>query len=265
MNSILEKIFSVKNSFNKKHKVVTVFGVKLKFQRKISHNFSLNSGERQTATSIDGIRKDHIYRYEKGIEAVKKYLQLDKIKNGADVFCGNGYGSFLISNAIPNVKLLSIDGSKEAIILAKKHYNNNNVRFEHKLFPFSMKKNKYDFIFSLESIEHVKNDDKFLHTLTSAIRDNGILILSTPNADKIDLNINPNPFHFRHYHSSYIINLLKKQKFELLEIYGQDTYIIDSNKKVIGSENPENMNLHEGYDGQFIIYIFVKNLEKNIK
>ena len=81
-------------------------------------DFSLNSGERQVATSIENIRKDHLYRYEYAINKIKKLLK-DNCSI-LDIFCGNGYGSYLISKSLPQCSICSVDGSKEAIILARK-------------------------------------------------------------------------------------------------------------------------------------------------
>ena len=258
MTKLLKQVFSITNSDNKKHKVIKIAGIKFSIKRKKIHDFSLNSGERQVATSIEGIRKDHIYRYEKGIEAIKKHLKIKALQNGADVFCGNGYGSYLIAKAFPQVKLLSIDGSKEAIELAKQFYASENTEFKQQFFPFKLKKNMYNFIFSLESIEHIKEDQLFIKTLTSAIKKGGLLILSTPNIEKIDLKINCNHFHERHYKTNDIIELLKKYNFELQEIYGQDTYIIDREGHCVDVLNDEEMVLKENFNGQFIIYVFEK-------
>ncbi|MDR3048306.1 MAG: hypothetical protein LBV16_00445 [Elusimicrobiota bacterium] len=62
-----------------------------------SRNFSLHSGERQTAADIRDIKKDRINRCEFVVSVIKKYFDTSSLLNGADVFCGNGYGSFFIS------------------------------------------------------------------------------------------------------------------------------------------------------------------------
>ena len=77
-------------------------------------DFSLNSGERQVAQSLDGIRKDHLWRYELVADFLAK--QFGAIRtNGADIFCGNGYGSHIVAKRLQNTQILAIDASKEAI------------------------------------------------------------------------------------------------------------------------------------------------------
>ena len=257
MTRLLEKIFSIKNSDDKSHKVVTLIGFKLKFQRPYKKSYALNSGERQVGTNINDIRKDNINRYELAINVIKQ--QIPNINNlkGLDVFCGNGYGSWLIANKI-GAFVDSIDGSKEAVECAKKCYGHININHLHKLFPFRLKKNRYDFIVSLESIEHVKDDILFLNRLYSALKQNGILIISTPNMEKQDLTRNINHFYYRHYYNEEFISLAQKIGFKFVELYGQDTYIFNEDKIMCGMLKPEDMGLKKDYNGQFTVYVLKK-------
>ncbi len=223
----------------------------------INRDFSMNSGERQTATKVADIRVDHVNRYNLAIEIINKIFDKSVVLNGMDVFCGNGYGSFLISNNTNSI-LISIDGSKDAIECAKQYYSNNNISYKNELFPFDIKENHYDFIVSLESVEHVEDDKLFLKNLHDALKNNGILIISTPNKEIQDLTINPNPFHFRHYYNNELLELTQKIGFQCIECYGQDVYIIDQNKKICGLLNSNEMNIKKDYNGQFTIFILKK-------
>lgn len=174
-----------------------------------------------------------------------------------DVFCGNGYGSLLIEQKT-NAELTSIDGSKEAVQLAKKYYGNNKIKYTCKCFPFRMKKNCYDFIVSLESIEHVKDDALFLNCLYGALKQNGILIISTPNSEKNDLTVNVNHFHYRHYTNEEFIRFSRAMGFELLEMYGQDVYSVNQYGGMTGVLAPNEMKLEKNYEGQFSIFVLRK-------
>ena len=93
------------------------------FRQNYLKDYSLKSGERQTANKLDDIRKDHLVRYQLALDYIKRN------KNGKikilDMFCGNGYGSYLLASNINECKLTSIDGSKEAVKFAKKFYKNS--------------------------------------------------------------------------------------------------------------------------------------------
>jgi 2-polyprenyl-3-methyl-5-hydroxy-6-metoxy-1,4-benzoquinol methylase len=219
-------------------------------------DYRLTSGERQTATTLDGIRKDHIERYNLVLEYIKQFD--NKRTNVLDMFCGNGYGSFLLSSNLAHARFLSIDGSSEAIKCANVNYKTPNIKFKRKLFPFRLKQNEFDFVISLESIEHVEDDIAFIKFINKSLKKGGILFLSTPNAEKQSLEINPNHFHYRHYINTEILNILRDNGFELIKQYGQDVYIIDDNGKCTGLVDASQMGLIEDYDGQFCIFILRK-------
>ena len=67
-------------------------------------DYSLNSGERQTAKTLDGIRADHTARYLAAVEFLQQHYGNEPIK-GYDDFCGTGYGSYTRSTSLPNVEL----------------------------------------------------------------------------------------------------------------------------------------------------------------
>lgn len=221
-------------------------------------NYSLTSGERQIAETLEGIRADHLNRYNLAIDFLKRSAY-EKLQNGADIFCGNGYGSYMLSNAFSTLKLLSIDGSEDAIKLAKDFYQTGKIEFKQKFFPFKLKKKFFDFIISLESIEHIQNDELFLKTLINGLKRNGFLIISTPNSIKQDLIKNPNPFHCRHYTNTEIVKIFKQNNLEVIEMYGQDVYKFDKDGINIGLMEESEMGLKKDYEGQFSIFILVKN------
>lgn len=264
MSKIIEKILSIKNSKDKSHKVCTVLGVKVKFKKKYRKSYALNSGERQTGKTIQEIRADHVNRYELAAKIIKReQMSISNLK-GMDVFCGNGYGSFLIEQET-GAEMTSIDGSKDAVNFAKKYYGNTNITYSHKLFPFKIKKNYYDFIVSLESIEHVKDDKLFLSTLYESLMGGSVLIISTPNSEKNDLTINKNHFHYRHYTNAEFIQFSKTIGFELLEMYGQDVYSVNQYGGMTGVLAPEEMNIKKDYNGQFTIFVLKKQAEMSAK
>lgn len=232
----------------------------------LKKNYSLNSGERQTATFLAGIRKDHINRYSFAVSAIKNYCGTSHMLRGLDIFCGNGYGSKYIADNI-NVNLTSIDGSKEAIKCAKEYYYHENIKFMSKLFPFKLEKNFYDFVVSLESIEHIKNDVLFFKTLHKSLKNDGLLVISTPNNEKYNLQINPIVFHFRHYINADFINLAKNIGFDLIAMYGQDIYKCDEKGVKKGLLQESEMDLKKDYNGQFSIFVFKKKqtIKKSFK
>ena len=218
-------------------------------------DFSLNSGERQTAKNLAGIRKDHLLRYELAANFLEKEFNENKTY-GADIFCGNGYGSYLVASKLKNTKILSVDASKEAIELANNYYKiENRIKFINKFFPFELEKDKYDYVISFESIEHIQDDIQFIETIISAIKNNGYWFLSTPNEEKMSLKKNNNKFHFRHYTNKMVNSIFKKYNLKVIEQYGEDTYSINENGLITGTLSEDKMKLIKDYKGQFMVYI----------
>lgn len=218
-------------------------------------DFSLNSGERQTAQTLAGIRKDHLLRYELAANFLEKEFNQNKTY-GVDIFCGNGYGSYLVASKLKNTKILSVDASKEAIELANNYYKiENRIKFINKFFPFELEKDKYDYVISFESIEHIQDDIQFIETIISAIKNNGYWFLSTPNEEKMSLKKNNNKFHFRHYTNKMVNDIFKKYNLKVIEQYGEDTYSIDKNGLITETLSEDKMELIKDYKGQFMVYI----------
>ena len=208
-----------------------------------SHDFSLHSGERQTATDYAAIRADHRYRYEWADRRIPKG------GFGADVFCGNGYGTSLL--AITR-NVLAIDGSPDAIQQATEHYRSPRSFFTAACYPFDLPEATFDFVVSLESVEHVEDDTGFLKLLTDSLKPGGLLIFSTPCEDLLPLKATGNHFHFRHYRLEETLRLASSGPLELIEWAGQDTYqLIDGR---LGPILPDDlMVLKPGQAGQFVI------------
>jgi 2-polyprenyl-3-methyl-5-hydroxy-6-metoxy-1,4-benzoquinol methylase len=214
-------------------------------QQDTPRDFSLKSGERQFAPSLEGIRGDHLNRYKFGL----KYVKNEGF--GLDLFCGNGYGSYIVSKQ--NHHILSIDASSDAITFANANYSTDKVYFSNKQWPFQLPPQQFDFCFCLESIEHVNNGAKLLDAIYSALKPGGILILSTPNQDLMPFIQKEHKFHFRHYTQKESFDLLKQRKMQLIAWGGQNVYDIfgDGTHKL---QNP-NALVTPDVSGQFIIMI----------
>lgn len=167
------------------------------------HNFALDSGERIATLAVDDIHPDHWERYH---FAVQHLLPLGGPLVGADVFCGAGYGTHLLAQKLPCF-ILGIDGSADAIRQASEHYTSMNMLFSQKFFPFALPAAHFDFIVSMESLEHVEDGELFFFMLAKSLKPGGRLVISAPNSDVFDLQKNPYKWHFRHYTPTDMLEL----------------------------------------------------------
>ena len=72
----------------------------------------------------------------------------------------------------------------------------------------------YDLVVSVEVLEHVEEDRKFLSEVSRVLKPSGRFIMTTPNGDFVE---NRNPDHKRHYKKNELLEILNEH-FESAEI-----------------------------------------------
>jgi SAM-dependent methyltransferase len=220
----------------------------------LKKNFSLASGERQIGKTIPEIRRDHTFRYEMAID-IYRTRGARTSESSLDVFCGNGYGSYMLAEAFEDLTVTGIDGSKEAIDMANDCYARYNNFFSWKIFPFSIPIGVYDFVTCFESLEHVEDDELMLSAILKSLKPDGYALLSVPNQDVHSLEKNPHHFHFRHYRHTEFINMLP-DSFRVVNWYGQNVYEFNSEgMNTFRFLKEEEMAPRERVPGQINIYL----------
>ena len=101
---------------------------------------------------------------------------LNKNMDALDIGCGEGAFSQRLVDAGINVDVCEID------ITQVKAKVNNIIHIDLNLSDFSKNfTKKYDIVFIIEVIEHVENPWQLIRDAKSVLKDNGILVISTPN------------------------------------------------------------------------------------
>jgi 2-polyprenyl-3-methyl-5-hydroxy-6-metoxy-1,4-benzoquinol methylase len=220
-----------------------------------SDPFRFESGERQTAAALEGIRRDHLARYEVAVKVAREHFSNDGPRSIGDMFCGNGYGSYMLSTEL-GAHVLGVDASREAVEFADRHFANSQTLFACKEFPFTLPQSQFDIVVSFESIEHIDDYEGFARMLTAALKPGGLFMLSTPNEDILPLATSGNKFHKRHYRFDEVKALMGEQLgLQLLHWYGQETYILKDHA-ITGLLPEAEMDLKEEAPGSTLIYIF---------
>ena len=167
-----------------------------------ARDWSLHSGERQTAPTWAAIRADHRARYAWAADMIgfstKRYV--------LDVFCGTGYGTQYLAE-MTGAKVIGLDGSSESIAFARKHFDHPRVSCETLIYgpgaPLALA--PFDAVVCFESLEHIEDDRAFARDLAEEVAPGGRLILSVPNERVIPHATFRNPFHVRHYTREQVI------------------------------------------------------------
>lgn len=145
------------------------------------------------------------------------------IKNKAvlDLGCGSGYGTKILSGSAK--KVLAIDISKDTIDFAKNNFGNENIEFKcANVFETGVNNNSVDVVVCFEVLEHVETPDLLLTEIKRVLKEDGLLIISTPNKEITSPNsdIPINPFHKKEYTLSDLRLFLSKY-FSKVQFYGE--------------------------------------------
>ncbi len=177
---------------------------------------NLENGERQVAPSIDGIRRDHVARYEWAAKTLPPNSHV------LDVACGVGYGAFILAEAGHTV--LGIDRDQEAIAYAELHYRHENATFQiglAELAETGLAHITFDAVVCFETIEHIEHPAPFLAVLRRAAP---ILLASVPN-EAVFPHRGLIKFHHRHYRPHEFKDLIEAAGFQIEAWHGQADHI----------------------------------------
>lgn len=154
----------------------------------------------------------HRYEYIKEIVAGKSVL---------DIACGEGYGSSLLSSNAASV--VGVDIDPESINFAREKYSNkDNLEFLlGSVTDIPLADKSIDVVVSFETIEHISEHDMMLNQLSRVLKDDGVLVISTPDKKVYtDESGEVNRFHVKELYRNEFKELLNNF-FENVMILGQ--------------------------------------------
>lgn len=159
------------------------------------------------------------------LEHMARYNFASKFVRGMkvlDIACGTGYGSNILFNSGGKV-VYGCDISSDAIEYAKKKYEKESINFETmSATNLDFPDNEFDCVISFETIEHISDYKLALSEFHRVLKNNGILIISTPNKDISSKGKEKpsNPFHFNEFTVDEFSNILNNS-FSDLTLYSQ--------------------------------------------
>ncbi len=135
-----------------------------------------------------------------------------------DAACGTGYGSYYLSERAREVS--GIDLSSKAIASCKKRYKRENLRFmQMDCTDLKFDDGYFDAVVTLDTIEHVNDDRRFLSEIRRVLKNYGTAVISTPNSPKHNQKPD-NIYHLREY-SKDTLNGLIYDYFKDVTYYGR--------------------------------------------
>lgn len=129
-------------------------------------------------------------------------------KRVLDVACGYGYGSHLLREA-GAASVVGVDISQDAIDYARGRYAAPGIEYvvgdASKLAE--VVSGVFDVVVSFETLEHIREPDRFIQSLPALVHDESILFFSVPNEGGQPID---NPFHLHKFDQEQFEALLRK-------------------------------------------------------
>lgn len=165
-------------------------------------------------------------------EHIARYAFAAQFAQGADVLdvgCGVGYGSQWLGKMGAR-SVLGFDLSAEAIEHARMNYFHPAVSFKTQDAAAIDAQRSYDLVTCFELIEHIEKQETVLDRIKAALREDGVLAISTPRPlDDIRTH-----FHVHEMSFEELFGLLK-DRFEYVESF----FEINCFTSFIGREQPD--------------------------
>lgn len=159
------------------------------------------TGERLETFVFNDNTIEHLHRYAITFDYVKQQTVLD-------IASGEGYGSSLLSKYAKNV--IGVDIDIETINLAKEKYKSENIEFKiGSANSIPLDNDSVDVVVSFETLEHHDKHRQMMIEIKRVLKNNGVLIISTPNKKTYSENRNyKNPFHSKELYFSEFEDLI---------------------------------------------------------
>jgi O-antigen biosynthesis protein len=159
------------------------------------------SGEQFVPEMHGNIALEHIHRYLLACEITEG-------KSVLDIACGEGYGSFMLSERATRVT--GIDISVEAVEHAQVKYRKSNLNYvAGDCARIPLADNSVDIVISFETIEHHAQHGAMMGEVKRVLRPDGILLISSPDRVRYSLETGySNPFHVKELFASEFKDLI---------------------------------------------------------
>lgn len=164
-----------------------------------------------------------IFKYAKNIHSPKIL----------DIGAGYGYFAKRISYKFPKIVCIEPDISQAQIIRSKE--------LEVKKALFGLKKESFDFIYTLNVLEHIKNDVSSVKNWVRYLKPGGLILIYVPAFQVLFSSMDKKVGHFRRYRKSELEAIANHLNLSIVELKYADSlgFLISLVYKFIGDKGGE--------------------------
>lgn len=180
--------------------------------------------EENLAKEVEIGRKDFTISIYEYLHRYRFAMEFVRGKKVLDLRCGEGYGSFLLSEAADSV--VGLDQDETTIRKGISNYIRENLTFiKGSLTDIPIKEEKiFDVMVCFARVEHIQEHDRLMREVKRLLKPNGIFIFSIPNMYLDSKTDNQGP----HSHGGEIyfdkFKELLSDHFKHILLYGQKIY-----------------------------------------
>lgn len=181
--------------------------------------------ERYTTEHLYHQWYEHWHRYHWSLSLVKD-------QRVADLACGEGYGAALLAQQAQHVTAVDIDAA--TIQQAQQKYRQENVNYKcADALNSGLDAAQFDGITSFETLEHLAEHDALMLEFKRLLKQDGFLIISTPDKDIYSPEGKHNHHHVKELNRDEFQALLS-QHFKHHVLYGQQLQLASLIKPLDG-------------------------------
>lgn len=141
-----------------------------------------------------------------------------KDKEVLEIACGSGQGLGYLSKKAK--KVVGGDIDKNLLDKGSIHYKNRDKislkQMDAHELPFE--DNNFDVVIVFEAIYYLAQPEKFIKEAKRVLKKNGAILICTANKDWEDFN--PSPFSYKYFSAPELFDLLEKEGFKKIYLYG---------------------------------------------
>jgi SAM-dependent methyltransferase len=134
-------------------------------------------------TNYDDIN-EKTYTYFRRFTDANNLFDLPEKQYTLDICSRTGNGSIFFSQKGKIYKVICADVTEKMQKICEKNLTENKINFELKYFldyPLPFSDNEFDLILNFETIEHMSSPEIFFSEICRVLKNNGLIVLTTPN------------------------------------------------------------------------------------
>ncbi len=136
---------------------------------------------------------------------IKTLIRPISPKRILDIGCGTGETIAFLQREYSKAKVFGVDSSDKAVRYSRSRKLRNISKADANKLPF--KNNYFDVVLFLDVLEHIKDDLKAVREAKRVLKNNGIIIVTSPALSFIWSKHDVNQGHFRRYSKETICEL----------------------------------------------------------